>query len=88
MQQRADNYSTESAVYQEGDRRVVVDIPGVQDANRILEELGNAGSIQFIPVEGNMTLGEDGYTLDYTIEELYEKGQVVIDGSDITTASP
>ena len=89
MQQRADNYSTESAVYQEGDRRVVVDIPGVQDANRILEELGNAGSIQFIPVEGNMTMGEDGsYTLDYTIEELYEKGQVVIDGSDITTASP
>ena len=53
-----------------------------------MEELGNAGSIQFIPVEGNMTLGEDGYTLDYTIEELYEKGQVVIDGSDITTASP
>lgn len=88
MQQRADNYSTESAVYQEGDRRVVVDIPGVKDANRILEELGNAGSIQFIPVDGNMTMTEDGYVLDYSIEELYEMGQVVIDGSDITAATP
>lgn len=89
MQQRADTYSTESAVYQEGDRRVVVDIPGVEDANQILQELGKAGSIQFVPVDGNMTMQDDGsYVLDYTIEELYEKDQVIIDGSDISTAKP
>ncbi|MBR6395425.1 MAG: protein translocase subunit SecD [Lachnospiraceae bacterium] len=87
MQQRADNYSTESSVVKEGDRRIVIDIPGVTDSNRILEELGKAGSIQFVPVEGNISGSEGEYTLNYTVDELYEKGQVVIDGSDIRTAS-
>lgn len=86
MQQRADNYSTESAVYQEGEKRVVVDIPGVEDANRILEELGSAGSLQFVPVEGNISLTQEGYVLDYTIEELYEMGQVLLDGTDVASA--
>ena len=40
LQLRVDNYSTESAVYQEGDNRINVDIPGVTDANAILKELG------------------------------------------------
>lgn len=56
MQKRADVYSTESAVYQEGDKRVNVDIPGVTDANAILEALGKAGSIQFIDENNNVII--------------------------------
>ena len=36
------NYSTESEVRQEGTNRITVDIPGVTNANEILEALGKA----------------------------------------------
>ena len=48
LQQRVEQYSTESQVYQEGNNRIVVEIPGVTDANKILEELGKPGSLYFI----------------------------------------
>jgi SecD/SecF fusion protein len=48
LQKRVENYSTESAVYQQGDNQINVDIPGVKDANKILKELGNAGSLTFL----------------------------------------
>lgn len=34
-QKRVEGYSTEAAVYQEGDDRITVEIPGVKDANAI-----------------------------------------------------
>lgn len=40
LQQRVESYSTESSVYQEGNDRINIEIPGVSDANSILEELG------------------------------------------------
>ncbi len=40
LQQRVQNYSTEAQVYQEGADRINIEIPGVSDANAILEELG------------------------------------------------
>ncbi len=40
LQQRVFTYSTEALVYQEGSDRINIEIPGVSDANKILEELG------------------------------------------------
>ncbi len=56
LQQRVQNYSTESEVYQEGNDRINVDIPGVSDANAILQELGKPGSLIFVDAEGNQIL--------------------------------
>lgn len=56
LQQRVQNYSTEAEVYQEGDNRINVDIPGVSDANAILEELGKPGSLIFADETGNTIL--------------------------------
>lgn len=56
LQQRVDNYSTEAEVYQEGNNRINVDIPGVSDANAILQELGKPGSLMFMDAEGNKIL--------------------------------
>lgn len=56
LQRRVDNYSTESAVYREGKNRINVDIPGVTDANKILKELGKAGSIQFLDPQGKVVI--------------------------------
>ena len=39
LQKRVETYSTEAEVYQVGDNRISVEIPGVSDANAILEDL-------------------------------------------------
>ena len=56
LQQRVQNYSTEAEVYQEGSNRINIDIPGVSDANAILEELGKPGSLIFVDEAGNTIL--------------------------------
>lgn len=59
LQQRVQNYSTEAEVYQEGSNRINIDIPGVSDANEILEELGKPGSLIFTDETGNTILTGD-----------------------------
>ncbi|MBQ8247180.1 MAG: protein translocase subunit SecD [Lachnospiraceae bacterium] len=57
LQQKVDSYSTEAQVYPEGDDRINIEIPGVNNANEILEELGKPGSLVFIAetdAEGNL----------------------------------
>lgn len=92
MQRRVEQYSTEAQAYQEGDDRINIEIPGVEDANEILEELGQPGSLYFIKhydSDGNenYTLGSDGYVLNKTIEELQESDSIVLTGSEVENAS-
>lgn len=56
LQKRVEAYSTEANVYQEGDRRISIEIPGVSDANEILEELGQPGSLAFQTADGETVL--------------------------------
>lgn len=56
LQLKAQSYSTESAVYQEGNNRINIDIPGATDANAILEELGKPGTLQFCDSNGEVLL--------------------------------
>ena len=56
LQKRVEGYSTEAIVYKEGTNRINIEIPGVSDANAILQELGKPGSLYFIAetdFEGN-----------------------------------
>ena len=59
LQQRVQNYSTEAEVYQEGSNRINIDIPGVSDANAILEELGKPGSLYFAGPDGQIIITGD-----------------------------
>ena len=59
LQKRVEGYSTESSVYQVGDDRITVEIPGVSDANAILEELGNPGSLEFQLSDGTVFMTGD-----------------------------
>lgn len=68
LQKRVEKFSTEAQVYKEGDNRINVDIPGVSDANEILAELGEAGSIQFITEDGEVVI--DGSDIE-TAEAKY-----------------
>lgn len=56
LQRRVESYSNESQVYQEGDDRINIEIPGVSDANAILEELGKPGSLAFLDSSQNVVL--------------------------------
>lgn len=56
LQQRVSQYSTEASVYQEGNNRIAIEIPGVSDANVILEELGQPGTLEFQDPSGNVVL--------------------------------
>ena len=100
LQQRVQNYSTEAQVYQEGTDRINIEIPGVSDANAILEELGKPGSLYFISEtdsEGNINyqtgfgIDEEGnlvtqHILTKSIDELLADGSVILTGTDVADA--
>lgn len=92
LEERAETYSTEYAVYPVGDDRITVEIPGVYDANAVLEDLGSPGSLYFIVQKGsdgssNYSLQSDGsYALDKDIETLIEDGSVILTGNDVKSA--
>lgn len=56
LQKRVEQYSTEASVYQEGDDRINIEIPGVTDANAILDELGKPGSLSFQTEDGETVI--------------------------------
>ena len=56
LQQRVDGYSTEASVYQEGNNRINIEIPGVSNADEILEDLGKPGSLEFQLADGTVIL--------------------------------
>ncbi len=74
LQKRVEGKSTESQVYKSGTNRITVEIPGVTDANAILEELGTPGSLEFLDSTG-MAAKSQGQ--DYT---------PLLTGSDVKTA--
>ena len=93
LQKRVEQYSTEAQVYQEGENRIIVEIPGVNDANKILEELGKPGSLYFIAHKDSK--GNENYTLNTqtgeyeltkTIEEIEADGGIVLNGTDVKDA--
>lgn len=96
LQKRVEGYSTEATVYQEGDDRISIEIPGVSDANAILDELGRPGSLYFIAQtdsEGNLnyknekrTGNPEDYKLTKSIEELQKDGSIVLTGTDVKNA--
>ena len=94
LQKRVETYSTEALVYREGSDRINIEIPGVSDADAILEDLGRPGALYFIAQtdsEGNANYtytgnGATGYTLNKTIAELQEDGSIVLSGTDVSSA--
>ena len=59
LQRRVEGYSTEATVYREGEDRITVEIPGVTDANEILEDLGKPGSLEFQTPDGETFMTGD-----------------------------
>ena len=75
LQKRVEQYSTEAQVYQEGSDRINVEIPGVTDANAILEELGQPGSLCFITQQDDD--GNANFQADSSSETGYSLGKAL-----------
>ena len=86
-------------VYTEGNDRINIEIPGisgVEETNKILEELGRPGSLYFIRQKDdngndNYTLGADadgnyGYVLTKDLDQIIADGDVVLQGTDVLEA--
>ena len=98
LQKRVEVYSTESVVYQEGEDRINIEIPGVSDANAILEELGKPGSLYFISQSddaGNLNYDPYGmfdaegnvvYTMYKDIDTIVAEGSAPLTGTDVKSA--
>jgi len=93
LQKRVEQYSTEAVVYKEGSDRINIEIPGVTDANSILEELGKPGSLYFIRQtddDGNQNYQYDSstgkYQLTRSLSEIIDSGDAVLSGTDVTDA--
>lgn len=96
LQKRVENYSTEAQVYKEGTDRINIEIPGISDANAVLEELGQPGTLYFISQTGSdgsenygITILDDGtydYALLKSIDELKADGCIVLDGTMVSSA--
>ena len=85
LQQRVEGYSTEALVYKEGTDRVSIEIPGLSDANAVLEELGRPGSLYFIAhidSQGKQNYDAMG-NLTKSIDELISDGSVVLTGTNV-----
>ncbi len=89
----AESTTTEANVYQVGDDRITVEIPGVTDANAILEELGTPGALYFIKqtdADGNENYSisneTGGYVLNKELSELEADGSIVLTGSEVESA--
>ena len=90
----SDSSTTEASVYPVGDDRITAEIPGVKDANALLEELGTPGSIYFIKqtdASGNQNYTYDSsignYKLNYELDDLIANGSVILQGSDVKSAN-
>lgn len=94
LEQRAYQYSNEAQVYQQGDNRITIEIPGATNANEILTELGKPGSLYFIAqtdADGNQNYTYDSTVGNYvlngkTLEDLESDGSIVLTGKDVESA--
>jgi len=68
LRKRVEKYSTEANVYQEGDNRISIEIPGVTDAEAVLADLGSPGLLYFIRAVA--ADGSYNYDEHYTVSGL------------------
>lgn len=70
LKTRAEAYTAAAEVLQEGNRRIIVELPGIKaDNEEVFQALGKPGSIEFVAMSS-----EDG------------RGETVLSGEDIRTA--
>ena len=89
IRRRIDDVGTkEPTILQRGDKRILVELPGIDNPERIKDLLGKTAQLTFRLVEDDQAFGSEKMVLSDTNEELTINKRVVISGDNLIDAQP
>ncbi len=90
VRRRIDETGTkEASILRRGSNRILVELPGVKDPERIKELLGKTAQLAFRMVTSDKNeFGNDTFTLKDTGEEIVVSKRVIISGDNLIDAKP
>ena len=89
IRRRIDDVGTkEPTILQRGDKRILVELPGIDNPERIKELLGKTAQLTFRLVSSDDEFGSEKLILSDTNEELTVNKRVVISGENLIDAQP
>ena len=89
IRRRIDDVGTkEPTILQRGDKRILVELPGIDDPERIKELLGKTAQLTFRLVSKDDGFGSEKLILSESQEELIVNKRVVVSGDNLVDAQP
>jgi|TARA_B110000444_G_scaffold120685_1_gene113500 protein-export membrane protein SecD len=89
IRRRIDDVGTkEPTILQRGDKRILVELPGIDNPERVKELLGKTAQLTFRLVSNSDEFGVEKLILADTNEELTVNKRVVISGDNLVDAQP
>jgi protein-export membrane protein SecD len=89
IRRRIDDVGTkEPSILQRGDKRILVELPGIDNPERVKELLGKTAQLTFRLVSNDDEFGSEKFILSETNEELTINKRVVISGDNLVDAQP
>ena len=89
VRRRIDEVGTkEPTIIQRGDKRILIELPGLDNPERIKELLGKTAQLTFRLVSQDKDFGSEKLTISETGEELIINKRVVISGDNLIDAQP
>ena len=89
VRRRIDEVGTkEPSILQRGDKRILIELPGLDDPERVKELLGKTAQLTFRLVSDDKEFGSEKLTISETGEELIVNKRVVIGGDNLIDAQP
>jgi protein-export membrane protein SecD len=89
IRRRIDDVGTkEPTILQRGDKRILVELPGVDNPERIKDLLGKTAQLTFRLVQDDDGFGSEKLIISETNEELMVNKRVVISGENLIDAQP
>ena len=89
IRRRIDDVGTkEPTILQRGDKRILVELPGIDNPERVKELLGKTAQLTFRLVSKDDDFGSEKLILSETNEELTVNKRVVISGDNLVDAQP
>ena len=89
IRRRVDDFGTkEPTILQRGDKRILVELPGIDNPERVKELLGKTAQLTFRLVSKDDGFGSEKLILSENSEELIVNKRVVISGDNLVDAQP
>ena len=89
IRRRIDDVGTkEPSILQRGDKRILVELPGIDNPERVKELLGKTAQLTFRLVSNDEEFGSEKLILSDTNEELIVNKRVVVSGDNLIDAQP